>query len=212
VASLHVRCSAKCNRTTPLLHRWFTDATLGGWLPLGGLILDPMKPARFHRLIAIVALLAVLPCAQAQTRSTNSRPAAGTEVETAFQTFWAANSPAEAELLAERVEETGVTFDEALRRLKLGRTYPAQETGVVQLKNRTEDGIEHFYAVNIPSTYDPLRRYQVRFQLHGGIFGRTDNQPRGTGEIGALAGVDQIYVLPYAWHEAPWWATTRSSI
>jgi hypothetical protein len=164
-----------------------------------------MTPARFHRLIAIVALLAVLPCVRAQTRSTNSRPAAGTEVETAFQTFWAGNSKAEAELLAERVEETGVTFDEALRRLKLGRTYTAQETGVVQLKNRTEDGFEHFYAVNIPSTYDPLRRYQARFQLHGGISGRTDNQPRGTGEIGALAGVDQIYMLPYAWHEAPWW-------
>jgi hypothetical protein len=33
-----------------------------------------------------------------------------------------------------------------------------------------------------------------------------DNQPQGTGEIGALAGAEQIYVLPYAWRDAPWWS------
>ena len=163
-----------------------------------------MTWARFRRLTTIVMLL-VSPCACAQTRSTNSYLPAGTDVEGAFQNFWAANSPAEAEEATEKIEETGVTFDEALRRLKDGRTYSAQETGVIELKNRTDDGVEHFYAVNIPPTYDPQRRYQVRFQLHGGIYGRSDNQPRGTGEIGALAGVEQIYVLPYAWREAPWW-------
>ena len=163
-----------------------------------------MTWARFRRLTRIVMLL-VSPCACAQTRSTNSYLPAGPDVEGAFQNFWAANSPAEAEEATEKIEETGITFDEALRRLKLGRTYSAQETGVIELKNRTDDGVEHFYAVNIPPTYDPQRRYQVRFQLHGGIYGRSDNQPRGTGEIGALAGVEQIYVLPYAWREAPWW-------
>ena len=81
-----------------------------------------------------------------------------------------------------------------------------QPTGVIQMKNQTEDGIEHFFSVNVPADYVPTRRYQVRFQLHGGIRGRTDNQPRGNGEIGALAGVDQIYVLPYAWDKAAWWS------
>ena len=46
----------------------------------------------------------------------------------------------------------------------------------------------------------------MRFQLHGGIGGRNDNQPRGNGEIGALAGAEQIYVLPYAWDDSPWWS------
>ena len=96
-------------------------------------------------------------------------------------------------------------FDEAYHELKMGRTYTPQKSGVIMLSNRTADGIEHNYAVNIPPGYDPSRRYQVRFQLHGGIGGRVDNKPRGTGEIGPLAGAEQIYVIPYAWRDAPWW-------
>jgi hypothetical protein len=127
------------------------------------------------------------------------------DVDAAFQKFWVADSPAAAGRLAEEIAKSGVTFDDALHRLKLGRPYTAQPTGVIQLKNRTQDGVEHYYAVNIPPSYDPARRYQVRFQLHGGIGARTDNKPRGTGEIGPLAGAEQIYVLPYAWEDAPWW-------
>jgi hypothetical protein len=162
-----------------------------------------MKMARLGGLLIIAALL-VFPPTHAQTRSA-SPPRAAAEVEAAFQNFWAAASPADAAKLAEKIEKTGVTLDEAVRRLKLGRPYTAQETGVIPLLNRTADGVEHYYSVNIPPTYDPAQRYQVRFQLHGGIYGRTDNRPRGTGEIGALAGAEQIYVLPYAWREAPWW-------
>src|SRR5260370_42463514 len=43
-------------------------------------------------------------------------------------------------------------------------------------------------------------------QLHGGIGGRQDNGPVGTGTIGALAGDEQIYIIPYAWNGAPWWS------
>ena len=96
-------------------------------------------------------------------------------------------------------------FDEAYQKLKQGRTYTPQKSGVVMLSNRTADGVEHNYAVDIPPGYDPARRYQVRFQLHGGIGGRANNQPRGNGEIGPLAGAEQIYVIPYAWRDAPWW-------
>ena len=127
-------------------------------------------------------------------------------VEPAFQRFWAADSPAAAERAAEDVLKSGVSFNEALRRLKQGRTYTAQKDGVVQLSNRTADGVEHFYAVTIPAGYDPARRYQVRFQLHGGVGGRVDNKPRGNGLIGTLAGAEQFYVIPYAWNDEPWWS------
>src|SRR5262249_54156003 len=126
-------------------------------------------------------------------------------IDAAFQSFWAARSAADAERLVPDLIKSGVGFDEALRRLKAGRVYKAEKTGVVMLNNKTNGGVQHFYALNIPQGYDPARRYQVRFQLHGGIGGREDNKPRGTGEIGALAGVEQIYVIPYAWNEAPWW-------
>jgi hypothetical protein len=147
---------------------------------------------------SLIALAAVLASASVRAQSLST-------VDAAFQKFWAADSPAEAGKIAGEIGKTGVTFDDALRRLKQGRNYTAQKTGVVVLQNRTEDGIEHYYAVNIPPAYDPARRYQVRFQLHGGIGRRADNKPQGTGEIGPLAGAEQIYVLPYAWEDAPWW-------
>ena len=132
---------------------------------------------------------------------------AQTSVDSAFQTFWNAKSPADAAGHVDAVVKSGVSFDEALRRLKQGRTYgPAPKTGVLMLTNRT-DHVDHYYAVNVPASYDPAKRYQVRFQLHGGVMGRATNQPRNTGDIGALAGpAEQFYVLPYGWTDAPWWS------
>jgi hypothetical protein len=166
-----------------------------------------MRPARFACCLIAAAALLALPSrlqAQAPARPAPS-PSLATNVDAAFQNFWAADSPAAAAQVAGEIAKSGIGFDEAWRRLKQGRIYTAQPTGVIMLRNRTEDGVDHFFAVNIPPGYDPARRYQVRFQLHGGINGRTDNQPRGNGDIGALAGAEQIYVLPFAWNAAPWW-------
>jgi hypothetical protein len=126
--------------------------------------------------------------------------------DAAFESFLTAASPAEAAARIEPILKTGVSFEEAFQRLRAGRTYTAQKSGVIWMKNRTEDGVEHNFAVNIPRSYTPSRRWQVRFQLHGGIDSRSDNAPRGTGEIGELAGAEQIYVLPCAWDAAPWWS------
>lgn len=144
---------------------------------------------------ALAVTLAVLPIAQGQSR-----------IDSAFQKFWAADSTAAATKAADDVAKSGVTFEDAVRRLKQGRTYGAQKEGVVQFTNRTPDGVEHYYAVTVPAGYDPARRYQVRFQLHGGVGGRSDNRPRGNGQIGALAGAEQFYVIPYAWNDEPWWS------
>jgi poly(3-hydroxybutyrate) depolymerase len=130
---------------------------------------------------------------------------AANRIDAAFQKFWDAKSPEEAVRLVDDVLKSGVTFEEAFHRLKAGRTYTAQPVGIVKLSNRTRDGVEHFYALNVPAGYDPARRYPVRFQLHGGVGSRQDNQPRGTGEA-PLQGAEQIYVVPYAWNEAPWWS------
>ena len=47
--------------------------------------------------------------------------------------------------------------------------------GVVKASYQAH-GKEFFYAVNVPESYDPARRYQVRFQLHGGV-SRESNKP-----------------------------------
>src|SRR5204862_765347 len=76
--------------------------------------------------------------------------------------------------------------------------------GVVQGSYRSDAG-EYFYTLEVPATYDPGRPYQVRVQLHGGVGRYEDNTPHGSGPAG-LSGAEQIYVMPYAWRDAPWWS------
>jgi hypothetical protein len=160
-----------------------------------------MSPARFACCLFAAGGLLAPSFIQAQDG------AGARAIDAGFQKFWAAASPAEAEPAAAALIQAGVSFEEAWQRLRAGRTYAAKPSGVVMRSSRGSDGVEHNYAVNVPAGYDPQRRYQVRFQLHGGIGGRIDNKPRGTGEIGPLAGAEQFYVLPYAWTDSPWWSS-----
>ena len=124
-------------------------------------------------------------------------------VDTAFAQFWAARSPSDAAAAADAVVKSGVDFDAALERLRRGRTFaPDVPRGVVRLKHHVGP-YDFQYLVEVPETYDPSRKYQVRVQLHGGV-SREDASPRGNG-IGSLAGAEQIYVMPTAWADAPWW-------
>ena len=125
-----------------------------------------MKPSKIALVVGVLGFFCI------------AYPQTSTRVDSAFQKFWSAQSPDEAERYTDDVIKSGVTFDEALQRLKTGRTYTAAKTGIVMLQNKTKDGIEHFYALNVPANYDPARRYQMRFQLHGGVGGRTSNQPQ----------------------------------
>lgn len=132
--------------------------------------------------------------------------AAAQSPDAVFQKYWAAESPAAAARAAADIEKSKITFEQALQQLRAGRAYSAQKTGVIPAKVRV-NSTDHFYSLNVPANYDPAKKYQVRFQLHGGVGGRTDNQPRGNGEIGQLAGnPEQLYVLPYAWDAAGWWS------
>ena len=146
-------------------------------------------------LVAAAALVAALRLTSAQS-----------SLDDAFTRFWAAAGPAEATRLVEAILRSGASFDAAFTRLHHGRTYGPQKTGQIRLSNRTADGVEHNFVVNVPETYDPARTYQVRFHLHGGVMNRTDNRVVGTGTIAALAGAEQIYIIPYAWDAAPWWS------
>src|SRR5215475_15378377 len=162
-----------------------------------------MTPIRLASAIALA--MALVLTSRGHLLLLHGQAPATSAVDTAFQKFWDAHSPGDASRLIDGVIKSGVSYDEALRRLKQGRSYAAQKSGVVMTTNRTEDKVEHYYAVTVPAAYDPARRYQVRFQLHGGVMGRTTNQPRNSGDIGALAGTEQFYVIPYSWSDAPWW-------
>ncbi len=126
-------------------------------------------------------------------------------VDEAFTAYWNATSAPEAATATAAVVASGVGFDDAYARLRAGRTYPANVPRGVQKLTRHTDAGDFPYTVDVPPTYDPARKYQVRVQLHGGVM-RPDPASRGDGSIGALAGVEQIYILPQSWAEAQWWA------
>jgi hypothetical protein len=134
--------------------------------------------------------------------------AASVDVDALFKAFWATRSPQDAAKLVPDIVKSGVSFADALQRLKEGRPYVATVPKGVVKSSYTAHGKEFFYSVNVPDSYDPGRRYQVRFQLHGGV-SRESNRPRGDGGIGALAGAEQIYILPTAWADAMWWSPVQ---
>ena len=131
---------------------------------------------------------------------------APTVVDTAFANFFRAHTPEEVAAASDRVVASGVGFEETFRRLRLGRAYSHDvPRGVVQASYRSETG-EYFYTLDVPDSYDPSRKYQVRVQLHGGVGRIADNTPPRSGSNGRLAGAEQIYVMPSAWRDAPWWS------
>jgi poly(3-hydroxybutyrate) depolymerase len=147
-------------------------------------------------------------CAVALLAAAVVPSAASKDVDAAFQAFWNARSPQDAAKLVRDIVATGVTFDDALTRLKAGRSYAANvPKGVVKASYKAR-GREFLYSVNVPDSYDPTKPYQVRFQLHGGV-SRPSNQLRGNGAIGALAGAEQIYILPSGWVDAEWWTDVQ---
>lgn len=131
------------------------------------------------------------------------------EIDAAFNQWWTAADPDAARAAADRIVQSGISFNDAFRRLRAGRTYArGVPTGVV-LDSRRADGEEFFYSLDVPPAYDPTRRYQVRIQLHGGVGAGEDNRRRGSGAIGAMAspgGHEQIYIIPTSWLDVPWWS------
>ena len=134
-------------------------------------------------------------------------------VDAAFEKFWGAHNPQDAAKAAQTVVASAVAFDDALARLKRGRSYSADvKRGSLRLQRRTSLG-EFYYDLDVPQAYDPARKYQVRFQLHGGVMMRETGEPRtGAGRGGrgsVLEGAEQIYVRPTGWRDAPWWSKAQ---
>lgn len=149
-----------------------------------------------------VALLSAVAVSALQTTAPGSADAA-------FARFFQARTSQDISAASDQVVASGVSFDEALRRLKEGRTYSRDVArGVSQQNYRSETG-DYFYTLDVPESYDPGRKYQVRLQLHGGVGRRETNAPLD-GPAGRLSGAEQIYVMPSAWRDAPWWTARQS--
>ncbi|MEO6239386.1 MAG: hypothetical protein ABIQ52_20510 [Vicinamibacterales bacterium] len=96
------------------------------------------------------------------------------------------------------------SFEAEYARLKQGRDYSRD---VLKGTIKRHHGIFNYW-LTIPESYDPAHRYQVRFQLHGGVM-RPDATLRGDGAV-RLAGAEQISIAPAGWSEAPWWSDAQA--
>jgi hypothetical protein len=125
--------------------------------------------------------------------------------DAAFSSFFRASTARENAAAVDHIIASRIGFEQALGRLRQGRGYLRDvPRGVVQGSYRGDAG-EYFYTLDVPDSYDPARRYQVRVQLHGGVGRMEANTPPRPGSNGRLPGAEQIYVMPYAWKDAPWW-------
>jgi hypothetical protein len=133
-----------------------------------------------------------------------AQPAPPSALDAAFAKYWDAKNPSEAAKTVSDIVKAAPAFDEVYARLERGRTYArTAPTGTI----RGRRGNRFEYWLNVPASYDPSRRYQVRMQLHGGVM-RPEASLRGDGSV-RLPGEEQIYVSPSGWSEAPWWSDAQ---
>lgn len=131
---------------------------------------------------------------------------ATTSVDAAFKAFWDAPTSAAAEKTVHAIVDSDVTFDEALTRLKTGRAYAKEKTGLIRVPV-TIGGEAFETLLEIPDEYEPARKWPLRVQLHGGV-GRPP-QPGRQPQSTRIPGEPQIYIEPQASDENAWWHTSQ---
>jgi dienelactone hydrolase len=131
---------------------------------------------------------------------------AATNVDAAFKTFWDAATPAAAEKTVHAIVDSAVDFDDAWKRLKAGRQYAKEKTGLIRVPV-TVGGEQFETLIEIPDEYDSTKQWPLRVQLHGGV-GRPP-QPGRQPQSTRIPGEPQIYIEPQASDENAWWHVSQ---
>jgi len=163
-------------------------------------VLRVIVPRRF---VLAALLVAATPIAWPTALPAQAGPS-----EALWQAFWRADSPKDAAKEAEKLLKAGVTYDEALPRLKQGRAYSKAPTGERSLRSTAQGGTAYDNVVEVPAEYEPARKWPVRVQLHGGV--DRQNPEEGRRRRGnRIQGEPQIYVHPFGWSESAWWHASQ---
>ena len=127
-------------------------------------------------------------------------------IDAAFKAFWDAPTASAAEKASHAVLVSGVSFEEAWTRLRAGRTYAKEKTGLIR-HPASIGGVTIDNVIEIPVEYDSAKKWPLRVQLHGGVGRdrRDDPQPQSA----RIPGEPQIYIEPQAYWEAAWWHTSQ---
>jgi predicted esterase len=126
-----------------------------------------------------------------------------------FDKFFAAETPADAQLIADQIASSGASFDSIYARLKKGRTYLDEKRGEYSLRWKSKSGPYFNNVVDVPDDYDPAKKWMLRVQLHGGVNRPSPNVQQPGRQPGRannrIAGEKQIYLHPSGWSAAQWW-------
>ena len=150
-------------------------------------------------------LFALLVLALAVAAYSHAVRAAG-DVNAAFKAFWDAPNPNAAEKTVRGIIESSVDFDTAWTKLKAGRTYAKEKTGLIRVP-ASVGGVPVENLIEIPDEYDPAKKWTLRVQLHGGV-GREPQDGRQPQSL-RIPGESQIYIEPQASDQAAWWHTSQ---
>lgn len=132
-------------------------------------------------------------------------------IDAAFTSFWNADDARDAGRVAQWIVAAGADFDAVWARLKTGRSYKKEPTGVQEMPT-TVNGTRLDNVVEIPADYDPARKWPLRVQLHGGVgrpappAGEPAGRPLSNNRI---PGESQIYVHPRSWAGSEWWRANQ---
>lgn len=109
--------------------------------------------------------------------------------------------------LSSKIAKSDISFDEAYKTLQIGKEYSNNvEKGKVLWKYKI-DSLEHIASLFIPNSYNPDKKYNVHFILHGGVssFNMFRNHERLERNGYNCDSIQSIYIYPASWRTRPWW-------
>jgi predicted esterase len=136
-------------------------------------------------------------------------PPSAAAIEKAFEDYWKAGNPGDADKAAQRLLKAGVDFDTAWSRVHDGRRYTAQKSGTQMMRLASVDGTIIDNTIEIPREYDPATRWPVRVQLHGGVMRNLpegdEQNPSPRRRVNRIEGETALYIQPRGFAGAAWW-------
>ncbi len=133
-------------------------------------------------------------------------PSENAALDKAFDLFWEAKSRESRAGAVKRILDTNPTFEEVYTRLKDGRAYSVEVKRGRRTGSRAGlQGLKHSFVFYVPKSYDPSKRYQVTFYLHGGIMAQVTKPDWWWRFAREIYKEDRIVVFPISWNKSRWW-------
>jgi len=118
------------------------------------------------------------------------------------------STKSEKKRIEKKILNQNLDFNFVYKHLKQGKQYGSNcKTGFIEYTFKTSDGVEHPNLIFIPYNYNPQKKYQVKFVLHGAISSPDKNQILKSVNRTDTSwnAVNKICLYPSAWDQSMWW-------